>query len=91
MTDLTWRYQSRCADRKAVPDPEAMFPETPHGEHLAVLVCRGCPVVAECREDAVAASYPPTGVRGGLTELEVGRARRGRKARERTLSRSAGR
>jgi WhiB family redox-sensing transcriptional regulator len=67
-----WRAQAACART----DPEVFFhSDNERGEPrqkrdaLAKAVCAGCPVIQECREQALAVREP-YGVWGGLTEEE---------------------
>lgn len=59
-----WAGKGRCA--KA--DPDALFVQGKE-QRLAKVVCRGCPVVAECLADALD-NRTPFGVWGGMTERE---------------------
>lgn len=67
-----WQYEGAC--RSA--EPSVFFhPEGERGnarrrrDEAAKAVCAGCPVLAECREHALAVREP-YGVWGGLTEEE---------------------
>ncbi len=77
-------FRHRAACRVGV-DPELFFPATERGaEHDAQVsaaraVCTGCPVLAQCREWALAGL--PDGVAGGMTATE----RRTERARRRTV------
>jgi len=69
-----WRWQRHGACRGA--NPELFFhpdgkrgPEHRRREQAAAAICRGCPVVADCRAHALAAPEPH-GVWGGLSESE---------------------
>lgn len=70
MTAHGWRSAAACLGS----DPELFFPSGTTGsvyrEQVAAAqaVCRRCPVVTECRADALA--YAPYGIAGGLTEQE---------------------
>lgn len=80
-----WQYQGACREA----DPSIFFhPEGERGQarrnrdNKAVEICRSCPVLMQCREQALAAQEP-YGVWGGLTEAdreEYLLASRGRKA-----------
>lgn len=59
-----WAGQGRCSDS----DPDALFVQGKE-QRLAKVVCRGCPVVAECLADALD-NRTPFGVWGGMTERE---------------------
>lgn len=59
-----WSPLGRCADQ----DPDALFVEGKE-QRLAKVVCRGCPVAAECLADALD-NRTPFGVWGGMTERE---------------------
>jgi hypothetical protein len=87
MTGREWSARAVCRD----VDPEVFFPLAEAGPELvrqearAKRVCAGCPVVAECREFALAElAY---GVAGGLSESER-RALRARRPRP-AVARSA--
>jgi len=82
-----WRDQAACLD----VDPEAFFPASRYGHAYraqvaaALAVCRGCPVVDACREDAIATRDIEFGVRAAMTpeqrrELARPRARADRDA-----------
>ena len=67
-----WQYQGNCREA----DPEIFFhPEGERGgtrrrrDEAAKAVCATCPVIAECREHALAVNEP-YGVWGGLSEAE---------------------
>jgi WhiB family redox-sensing transcriptional regulator len=69
-----WRWQRHGACRGA--NPELFFhPDGKRGpghrrrEQAAAAICRGCPVVADCRAHALAAPEPH-GFWGGLSESE---------------------
>ena len=59
-----WAPLSRCADQ----DPDALFVEGKE-QRVAKIVCRGCPVVAECLAAALD-TRTQFGVWGGMTERE---------------------
>lgn len=59
-----WAGQGRCSDS----DPDALFVQG-REQRLAKVVCRNCPVVAECLADALD-NRTPFGVWGGMTERE---------------------
>ncbi|MEU9028673.1 WhiB family transcriptional regulator [Streptomyces sp. NPDC048383] len=67
---MDWRHQAAC--RQA--DPDLFFPIGTSGPALlqieeAKAVCRGCPVLSECLQWALAEGQD-MGVCGGLTEDE---------------------
>jgi len=69
---LRWQRHGACRGA----NPELFFhPDGKRGpghrrrEQAAVAICRGCPVVADCRAHALAAPEPH-GVWGGLSESE---------------------
>lgn len=59
-----WAGQGRCSSS----DPDALFVQGKE-QRLAKVVCRGCPVIAECLADALD-NRTPFGVWGGMTERE---------------------
>ncbi|MGL5817014.1 MAG: WhiB family transcriptional regulator [Dermatophilaceae bacterium] len=59
-----WATQGRCAGS----DPDALFVQG-KAQRSAKLICRGCPVVAECLADALD-NRTEFGVWGGMTERE---------------------
>ena len=59
-----WAQQGSCANQ----DPDALFVKG-KAQRSAKLVCRSCPVVAECLADALD-SRTDFGVWGGMTERE---------------------
>lgn len=59
-----WAAQGRCAGS----DPDALFVQG-KAQRSAKLICRGCPVVAECLADALD-NKTEFGVWGGMTERE---------------------
>ncbi|MBL1091557.1 WhiB family transcriptional regulator [Streptomyces sp. NPDC001739] len=87
---MDWRHRARCRDE----DPELFFPVGSTGPSLlqiqeAKAVCRQCPVIAECRDWALA-SGQDNGIWGGLDEEER-RAERRRMARRRARSNASSR
>lgn len=44
-----WTEQAICAST----DPEAFFPDKGGSDHVAISVCRRCPVASECLDYAV--------------------------------------
>ena len=73
VTDIwDWQLQGSCRD---VSSDLFFHPERERGparvvrEARAKTVCRGCPVLAKCRDHALAV-HEPYGVWGGLTEEE---------------------
>jgi hypothetical protein len=73
-----WRARAACRDE----DPELFFPTANTGPAWAVqvtaakAVCRGCPVVEDCRSFAIEGLR--FGVAGGMTEQERSAHRRSR-------------
>ncbi len=59
-----WAQSGRCAGS----DPDALFVQG-KDQRFAKIVCRGCPVVAECLADALD-NRTEFGVWGGMTERE---------------------
>jgi WhiB family redox-sensing transcriptional regulator len=57
-----WRQRAACREY----DPEIFFPDPGDAStrEAAIRICRGCPVVAECRTEATSA---PWGIWGGET------------------------
>lgn len=83
MTTNDWRHRAECRDE----DPELFFPVGTSGPALlqiaeAKAVCRGCPVIFECRNWAMQTGQD-AGVWGGLSEDE-------RRARRRTRAEVGG-
>ncbi len=76
-TNRDWRRQAACRDT----DPETFFPVAEAGPAYerqvaeAKAVCAGCPVRAECLNEALARI--PEGIAGGLTPAERRRLSRG--------------
>lgn len=64
---MTWRTHAACRGT----DPDLFYPERGDnvGHRQAVAVCRGCPVRAECLDDALAHNEK-VGVWGGLSERQ---------------------
>lgn len=60
-----WQAEALCAQT----DPDAFFPEKGGSVREAKRICAGCPVRAECLEDALA-NNEQYGVYGGLSERE---------------------
>lgn len=50
-------------------DPGVFFPESDTGTETAVRICRGCPVMQECRDWALDTRVR-YGIWGGLTERD---------------------
>lgn len=67
MADLTWRDFAACRGM----NPDVFYPSKgdPQGVEAAKAVCRGCPVVAACLDDAVQ-SGEDDGIRGGMATRE---------------------
>lgn len=59
-----WAKQASCSSQ----DPEALFVRG-KAQHAAKVVCKGCPVLAQCLAEALD-SRTEFGVWGGLTERE---------------------
>lgn len=85
---MTWDDEASCRS----VDPEVFFPARP-SDHATVakMICRGCPVQAQCLEFALAARLDH-GVWGGMTEIERRSLRRSRqrKARREAIAAMAG-
>lgn len=60
----SWVNQGRCRDA----DPDTLFVQG-REQRLAKVLCRGCPVIAECLADALD-NRTEFGVWGGMTERE---------------------
>ncbi|MBV6762837.1 WhiB family transcriptional regulator [Rhodococcus opacus] len=74
----SWAWQTEAACRGT---DTTTFYDTDHnwpGETIAKGICRGCPVIAQCRQHAVDA-YEEHGIWGGLTPRERDRFRRKQK------------
>ena len=75
LADWTWQERGSCRNMPT----ELFFPEDGARRHRsakeqrAKRICRGCPVVAQCREHAVAIQEP-FGVWGAMTALERARS-----------------
>ena len=61
---LDWRGQGLCA----TADPDALFVQG-KAQRAAKIMCKGCPVMAECLADALD-NRTEFGVWGGMTERE---------------------
>lgn len=75
MTAIDWMGRADCRDL----DPELWFADASHPNGdvaIALQICDGCPVKAECAEYAL--SQPVQGVWGGLTESQRRTLRRKR-------------
>jgi WhiB family redox-sensing transcriptional regulator len=59
-----WASQAACKRK----DPDSLFVQGA-AQHVAKLICRGCPVRAECLADALD-NRDEFGVWGGMTERE---------------------
>ncbi|MDO5501641.1 MAG: WhiB family transcriptional regulator [Actinomycetia bacterium] len=59
-----WATKGRCASQ----DPDTLFVQGKE-QRLAKVLCKGCPVMAECLADALD-NRTPFGVWGGMTERE---------------------
>lgn len=59
-----WAGRGRCADE----DPDALFVQG-KAQRAAKVMCKGCPVIAECLADALD-HRTEFGVWGGMTERE---------------------
>ena len=71
----TWQHRARCRPRhpEGSYDPELWFPVGHTGPAIeqaetAKAVCRTCPVLAECLDEALTSGCD--GVRGGTTQAE---------------------
>jgi WhiB family redox-sensing transcriptional regulator len=75
MLSAPWWHRAACNDRKRV-DPNWFHPDRGGTPEPALAVCRRCPVVAACLEDALeeeaCRSGGPFGVRGGLAAKQRG-------------------
>jgi WhiB family redox-sensing transcriptional regulator len=75
LEDWTWQQHGSCQNLPT----EIFFPEDGTRRHRsaneqrAKRICRGCPVVAECREHAVNIQEP-FGIWGAMTALERARS-----------------
>jgi WhiB family transcriptional regulator, redox-sensing transcriptional regulator len=75
LEDWTWQERGSCRNMPT----ELFFPEDGSRHHRsaneqrAKRICRDCPVLAECREHAVAIQEP-FGVWGAMTALERARS-----------------
>ncbi|MYX36745.1 MULTISPECIES: WhiB family transcriptional regulator [unclassified Streptomyces] len=74
MTDQNWREQAACRDH---PDPDLWFPKpTDYArQRAAVLICRACPVQADCDQWAEDHRIPD-GIWGGRSVEDRRNARR---------------
>ena len=59
----SWREVAACAQT----DPELWFPADGGNGRRAKQICGGCPVQAECLQDALESGDVDHGVRGGLS------------------------
>ena len=59
-----WREDAACRGM----DTAIFFPERGEDHSLARSICAGCPVSAECLEEARTMSFRPQGVWGGTSE-----------------------
>ena len=70
--DWEWQYQAAC---RSLPTEMFFHPDGERGprrknrENAAKAICYSCPVLAQCREHALA-SQEPYGIWGGLSEEE---------------------
>jgi WhiB family redox-sensing transcriptional regulator len=64
-TETFWRQQAACAPE----DPDLFFSETQRDIKKAKAICRACPVIRKCLEEALA-SEQRHGTWGGLSEAE---------------------
>lgn len=71
-----WRERSACLGAPV----DTFFP-APSGDHLdAIAICARCPVIAECREEALTGPvYADLGVRAGLSHKQQIKLRKARK------------
>lgn len=63
--NTAWIEDAACT----TTDPEIFFTENPESKRAARTICNGCPVKAQCLEDALVAE-DAFGIRGGLTAME---------------------
>lgn len=66
--EVRWERDWASLGRCSAQDPDALFVEGKE-QRLAKVVCRGCPVAAECLADALD-NRTRFGVWGGMTERE---------------------
>jgi len=66
-----WAAFAACRER----DPDTFFPATPAGERAAIVICDGCPVIADCLEFALEARIT-YGIWGGMTDKQRRNLRR---------------
>lgn len=69
---MTWREQALCRDEPS----DIFFPTTGQLATTALAFCQACQVTDQCLDYAMKANEP-TGVWGGLTEIERRRRRQG--------------
>lgn len=74
LEERPWAAYAACR----TADPDLFFPDSDEAADAAVRICRGCPVMSECRDWALDTRVR-YGVWGGLTERD----------RRRVLRRSA--
>lgn len=79
-----WARLGRC---RSAP-PSLFFPARGDDTSRAVEICRGCPVLDECREYALAAPLVLSGIWGGTTGLERRRLKRAHVAQAATSDES---
>lgn len=60
-----WRNHAECVD-----DPELFFAPTPAALEAARRICAGCPVNAQCLEDALNGPSTTIGVRAGTVKSQ---------------------
>ena len=75
----SWVEEAACAQT----DPELFFPEKGQPSALAKLVCRRCPVIAQCLEYAVNSPILLEGVWGGTSMKQRQELRRQRSVQTR--------
>jgi len=70
-----WRDDALCADYP----PEMWFPTNAEARRTAKAVCRACPVLEDCLEDALS-SPTGRGVRAGMTPGQITKLKQRRAA-----------
>jgi WhiB family redox-sensing transcriptional regulator len=70
---MSWQDRGACRDH----DPEIFFPAVGKSGEPAKRICRSCPVMAECRNEAIDRGER-NGIWGGLAPDEITEIRRAR-------------
>lgn len=76
-----WRRRAVCGQLPVELAMKWFFPERGEDVEPAKTICRQCPVVEECLEDALADGFSGKGIRGGMSEKTRWQLLRGRKRR----------